>query len=518
MLTTAHQAALEATTDKVYLSLAPTMDASDAGALNDLAREILNHVRLSLAVHLRKRNQDALDLKHRLPVEIWESIWIQLSTKERIYVSHVSSDWRSNALSCPSLWSNVPYTSSGSYSLGRVQAFLERSRGVVFHLDLEIGDVADDVILKLSELIFPHHRRMATVQAVVQEPTSFQAFLSTFTSLPALRRIGLSSQQTDNVELERDDLLILPALSSLVFDGRVTCGQPFQFSCPAVSSVTAMFNTSGHVLRLLRACPSAVDWTLQVGSRPAGVVEGDLQEVHELLSAAQVRSLHVVKAYRVDVEACLKLFAPARIDFFDISCASSEGIDAPDFERHFLENDEQASFSYFDCVKQHEEPSVTKMSLTMNGGIKRRSIYLTMGDGRAECLILVSRVLAIASVTHFRITGSYWSSTFPVDGGVKRDILAENITIEFDDEDDINEWITSSAKGEPRRFVRLENLTIKAAYGTPSLVISESFIASFTRLFGADRMLHKLVLEGLILTGDVDVLLGQLAAEVQYSR
>ncbi|KAH7101291.1 hypothetical protein BKA62DRAFT_704124 [Auriculariales sp. MPI-PUGE-AT-0066] len=525
MLTADHRAALELTTDEVYLNVARNIGASDAAAFNDLATEIINHVRLTLALHMRKRNQDNLTLCNRLPVELWEIIWLQLSAKERIQVSHVSSYWRSNALSCPSLWSSIPYTSPAPYSLALVQAFLERSRGAPFDLDLNVENVTEHTFFELSNIILPHYERLANIQAKTHDIASFEGFLRPFTILPSLRHLGLSSHVSMNTYLERAEPLSLPNLSSLIFNDRVTCGDAFGFSCPTASSVMSMFNTSGHVLRLLRACPAATTWNLQVGSRPATTAEGDMDELHDLLLAAQVQSLHIVRAYRVDIEPCLKMFAQAQIPHFDITFGSSEGINTEDFDRYFMRNDEQLMLNNLECVQLPQGHFSAKVSLEGNAGLLRRSICLLMDEDSAatfrESMINVSRILVMSSVTQVRISNSYWLHAFhsEVEDTARRSTMAYNIIVEFDDGDfnDVNEWMASCAEAEqlPLKFVRLEQLTLKAGRATPSLTVSDTFVANFNRVFGADRLLHKLVIEGLKLSVDVASLIGTLAVEVE---
>ncbi|KAH7101858.1 hypothetical protein BKA62DRAFT_167202 [Auriculariales sp. MPI-PUGE-AT-0066] len=387
-----------------------------------------------------------------------------------------------------------------------------------FDLKLDIENVEEGADLNLSNIVLPHHQRMASVYGTVQDPLSFQTFLSLFTSLPSLRRIGLTSRMTD-AELVREEPLLLPMLSSLALYGRLTCGENFLFLCPATSSVTSMFNNSGHILRLLRACPSAAKWVLQIGSRQAVAADEDMDEVHNLLSAAQIQSLEIGRAYRVDVEPCLKMFAPAMIARFDIACANTEGIYGSDLERHLLQNNEQATFSHLECVLFYENRDQAKISLESNGGSRRRSVTLIVGeddDGAFRaCLRLVARVLATGPVTSARITSSFWPSIFQQSTD-QYEILATSIIVEFDG-DDVDDWMSLCAAAEPTRFVRLEHLTLRAASGKPSLKASDPFVVNFSRVFGVDRMLHKLVIEGISLTGDVDCLVGKVAVEVELA-
>jgi len=133
-------------------------------------RDQYNNIMENLQKEIPKLVTDPLE---RLPPEI-SLRCLSNSLPEWNYASHlldltmVSSRWKEFVISAPVLWARIDVRSSQNDSLATLAIFLELSRAT--QIDLSIWNDLGDELDGIASLLFPHRRRIRTVN-VKQEKT-----------------------------------------------------------------------------------------------------------------------------------------------------------------------------------------------------------------------------------------------------------------------------------------------------------------------------------------------------------
>ncbi|KAF8879615.1 hypothetical protein BD779DRAFT_1676332 [Infundibulicybe gibba] len=138
-----------------------------------------------------------------LPAEIIQTIFLELCSPETIFplrqneprllVTHVSSQWRTIALSMPTLWANINIRARGSYSaslLGSVRAWISRSAQSALSIKL-FGFNSNRISSMFVDLVFPVIHRCSFLDSHFNATTLNHLLTLPSNSLHTLQSIRL---------------------------------------------------------------------------------------------------------------------------------------------------------------------------------------------------------------------------------------------------------------------------------------------------------------------------------------
>ncbi|KAH7101856.1 hypothetical protein BKA62DRAFT_702520 [Auriculariales sp. MPI-PUGE-AT-0066] len=517
-----------------------------AAMITKLSSEVIDCVKLSVSVAMQNHNLET-QARLYLPVELWGAIWRQLSTRERIAVSHVSRDWRQAALASPHLWSSARFVSaahdkdctcracrdakdslpcrdcgrmphSGPDPVLLVNEFLSRSGGFPVDLDVAIYDsAASSSTREVTAALRPHGARLATLKMLADDLAAIQEFLEPFSSFSGLRTLHINYVRDTNVFLERVAPLRFPQLTTLTLSGRVMPGQDFDLQCPAVTRLKAMFNTGRHVRSLLRTCP-AVQWLdLEVGSKPVEA-SGDevVADVHTLLAATPIKTLHVTNAYRIDMDPIIDFFGTSRIPLFHLCSGRVEFIGSEELSRVLAGEIRDATRLEFLRLSLYAPDTEI---------IHERTIVIQPEDDEVPIQRICGRVFdklhisCITHLTHLRVHHSVWRLLLTPPERENEVLPVTTAVVDFDGTCSIGKWLqeiidTSSIN---RRILRhLDHLHMHGQGGSVLFNIDGEAVVSIMReALGIPSLLQSLHVKSVAISAEAEVRLREVAVDVQ---
>jgi len=346
---------------------------------------------------------------------------------------------------------------------------------------------------------------------------SLHKFLTWFSRLPSLRTLRLSHSADEMAELLVTDTLEFPLLTSLTLEGQLTLhrGVNAAVSCPVVSSLTGAFTNIHHVRALLLACPVTQSLTLLVGSKTVSHIEehDDVDKLREQMARAGLQTVHVSRAYDVDLAQILTMFAGARLVRFGIDMHSSSDMRASSLQQLFREVEDPTEF---ECLVV--KGGLTRLALRApNAAVTERCITLALyqGDTRSETILrdIWDDVLPPSgtdTITSMRIDSGFWPLIFSKPGVV----AATSVTIVFNSSQRtiaMDEWFRDCdtgriESGSGRSLPHLTDLVLSATDGDVTLDLGELTASTILGALGVTSKLKRLHLEGIEVTGDVGML------------
>ena len=514
----------------------------------------MERLKSSIAVFLHEHNR-VVAAQNALPDELLCMVFQHLPMADRFGITRVCRDWRSSAIDCPTLWTEVEFYASTHENhcdcdlceadernatcdgcgrrvpdqlnnLDAVRTLISRSAQLPLMVDITVLGKAQ--ISEIAKMLWPIAPRIQQLHLTLDEPELLGAFFRHFDALPMLRALvvftGLEQEQGDlgdgGASYVFLDPLQLPSLHHIEIEGPYWFDRSeiFNKMLPAAEFLRVPVNSLSDIGRSLRIAGLLLRRVhFQINDEPLDETPATeiITDVRQRLNLISLDSIIISDLYETDTLSIVALLHVPAIPDIWLRYRSDSPV-SPEALQIFQDVLAPTSISW----QADGEDSYT-LTVANKTGHKRRLTYFTDQLELPDDEVVWGSIATLQSVEIMVIDGTIWQENIsslppcPSLGELTicfwEDIEFYDVLVRHPNTDE--RWVTTS----------LSTIRLKGTNQTsPNEPVSVSDIISFVQSLQPNdkfKRIRLLEVTGIVIASTDDLsLLFEVAESVEVDR